>query len=1083
MRRVIEAIFTKTLSPDRRGVCRDLVRVCLVVLALSFAFHTASNRSTAAAAAEINYPTDGTAPVADEYAVPGADAILPAGSSGNRVVIDGDLGPSLSMGGMTVPHYGSAYGGAGSAEASGNTLELRSKANLAFGAGGFSLGGSASGNTVVVDGGVAPFGIMGAGAYGGDAIDNVVRFAGGLVGEIGVGYSPAGVASGNKAYMSGGQILAALTGGSSLTGSATGNLIEVTGGSIGTFAVSGYVYESGDATGNSLSFSGGVMGDDSLGAPKGFLAAGYATDGKVSGNDARISGGIVYGGTGSDDYGNPSGLQIPEGVYGGLAIEGDAEKNSLAVAGGDVYGFAAAGRTEEGDAVENTVAVSGGVLHEGIFGGAAFGTGDADANAIAVGGGSIYGPVHGGWALGGGDAEGNGVEVKGGNIIGPVVGGVSEMGKVTGNEVTISGGNLSTPDATDDENDIAGGVSEAGDAVGNRVTITGGNISAYDDVFGGIGEDGTVSGNVVRIAGGTMVVRGSIIGGSVNEGESKGNSVVVTGGNVSHDDYSLPGGGTHLVGGEAYGSAASASENSVEVSGGDVAVSNIVGGFVGVTGNSPLDATDNRVTISGGRVDANIYGGLTQGSGNAVRNTVTLTGAPVLSPGRVIQGGRAGTDADAFAGNTLNVWGYTGGTVGSVGNFEYYDFVLPSSTSGRPALTSSGTVTLGDGAARGSVVRISTAGVGAPLDVNRTITLIAADVMAVTGPAPTEAAGNHGELFRYDWALSLSGTSLSATLRSVSVNPLVKAMPEGVLGGMALVSQGADLASGQGVAAASSGARSASGLASFGAVMAGTSRYETGSRLDVNGVSLIAGLAWGSDLNPGRFVMGAFFEFGSGNYDTRNSLGGVASVDGDGDTDYVGGGILGRIDFGGAGSGNFYAEFSGRLGKAKNDFSSDDLRDRFGMSFDYDVDAMYYGAHLGAGYVWGIGGAVSLDLYGKYLWTRLKGDDFALPTGAPVEIRDVDSHRLRGGARLSYAVNDRVKTYVGAAFDHEFDGEAMVSVYGHYVPSPDLKGGTGIAELGVSIAPSDGIALELGVQGYAGKRKGVSGSLAIRFDF
>ena len=75
--------------------------------------------------------------------------------------------------------------------------------------------------------------------------------------------------------------------------------------------------------------------------------------------------------------------------------------------------------------------------------------------------------------------------------------------------------------------------------------------------------------------------------------------------------------------------------------------------------------------------------------------------------------------------------------------------------------------------------------------------------------------------------------------------------------------------------------------------------------------------------------------------------------------------------------------------------------------------------------------------------------------------------------------------YVGAAFDYEFDSKARGNVNGRGIDSPDIKGATGMGELGLAFKPSanSGLSLDLGVQGYTGKREGVSGSLQLKFEF
>jgi hypothetical protein len=58
-------------------------------------------------------------------------------------------------------------------------------------------------------------------------------------------------------------------------------------------------------------------------------------------------------------------------------------------------------------------------------------------------------------------------------------------------------------------------------------------------------------------------------------------------------------------------------------------------------------------------------------------------------------------------------------------------------------------------------------------------------------------------------------------------------------------------------------------------------------------------------------------------------------------------------------------------------------------------------------------------------------------------------------------------------------------VNGWNVGTPSLQGDTGMGQLGLSLKPSKDLPLsfDLGVQGYVGKREGVTGSLQLRFEF
>ena len=208
-------------------------------------------------------------------------------------------------------------------------------------------------------------------------------------------------------------------------------------------------------------------------------------------------------------------------------------------------------------------------------------------------------------------------------------------------------------------------------------------------------------------------------------------------------------------------------------------------------------------------------------------------------------------------------------------------------------------------------------------------------------------------------------------------------------------------------------------------------------------------------------------------------------VSGQGDVRYLGGGLLGRGDFKDTGPGHVYTEASVRTGGLRNEYRNDDLRDGMGRRAEYDSDSPYYGFHLGTGYIWRLTDSSSLDLYGKYFWTRMQGDSVTLSTGDPVKFEDTDSSRLRLGGRFTATGHEFANPYVGAAYEHEFDGEARASTRSYKINSPKLTGGTGIAEVGLLLKPSRTLPLSLdfGMQLHVGTREGVSGSLQIKYEF
>ncbi|MDR2550358.1 MAG: autotransporter outer membrane beta-barrel domain-containing protein [Desulfobulbus sp.] len=726
-------------------------------------------------------------------------------------------------------------------------------------------------------------------------------------------------------------------------------------------------------------------------------------------------------------------------------------------------------------ATGNSVAIIDSTVNNGVTAGgyAAVQSGDGTAtasnNKVTISGVSVVDQSFGGYAKsdsGAAQASGNSVTTDDNAQVISATGGVavsnSGIATASGNKVTISGVSIV------DRSLGGGAVSSSGSAQasGNNVTI-GGDAQVTSSIIGGhaVSDSGTAqaSGNSVAISDNAQVTS-SIIGGHAvsNSGTAQATNNTVTIGDVS------------IVTGSVYGGYADS--NGAGMSG---------------------EANNNKVTISGGTVSGSIYGGysLVDGhgeTGSATGNSVTIGGAPDLS-GADFYGGFVGTATtpvpgmDAFSGNTLNVFDYGGSAVQSVQNFQQYNFTFPV-TQNTPVLNVTGTAALGDGNGRSSTVTASTLGNTAPLRAGDRVTLIdaSAGTLNTTGFTQTQAQGQHSATLNYLWDLDTANNMLTATLSSVQARPQAKVLVEGFLSGLALVNQGADLAAGQGMRdAVLSSQETENGIGIFGALSGGWSEYDTGSHIEMSSISLLTGLSRGVDLIPGRLTVGAFFEYGSGSHDTYNAFSGI-DYNGDGDVDHLGGGIIGRLDFAEAGPGHVYTEASFRAGTVSNEYNNANLVDVAGhRAGGYDSDSGYYGLHAGLGYISHLNDTMSLDLYGKYFWTRVQGDDVALATGEPISFDDADSHRMRVGTRFAYAENITYTHYMGVAYEHEFDGEAGATTFGYAIDAPELAGGTGIGEVGMHIVPTNdpSLSLDMGLQAYVGTREGMTGSLQIRYEF
>ncbi|MDR1081555.1 MAG: autotransporter outer membrane beta-barrel domain-containing protein [Deltaproteobacteria bacterium] len=394
-------------------------------------------------------------------------------------------------------------------------------------------------------------------------------------------------------------------------------------------------------------------------------------------------------------------------------------------------------------------------------------------------------------------------------------------------------------------------------------------------------------------------------------------------------------------------------------------------------------------------------------------------------------------------------------------------------------------------------VNVGIEGSSSPLMMGDEVILIDASAGGLTADQVTASAdgtGMAGVTLQYEFGIRVESDRLIAKVTvGPSASTRAKPLSEGFLAGLALVGQGADLAGGQGTAEAVAAAERAgrrgtvdrTGPGVFAAIRGGKIRYDTGSHVDLESFSVMAGLSWGADFAPGRLTLGVFAEYGNGSYDTYNSFSDSAAMHGGGDVTHAGGGILGRMDFSEWRSGTFYAEAGFRAGHARTEFSSGDLRDASGRAASYDSSSPYFGMHAGFGRAQRLGDSAMLDVFAKCFWTRQEGDEVRLSTGDLVRFEDADSRRLRLGGRLTLALGIAASPYIGAAWEREFDGDARASANGYPMEAPSLRGGTGIGEIGVAFDPSESLPVsrDIGVQGYTGKREGVTGTFALKIEF
>lgn len=604
----------------------------------------------------------------------------------------------------------------------------------------------------------------------------------------------------------------------------------------------------------------------------------------------------------------------------------------------------------------------------------------------------------------------------------------------------------------------------------NKVTLTG--TTVREEVFGGFSAGaGQGSGQVTATAEDNTVVVGanSTVAGSVYGGDA---------------DVLQIGTGNLVL---------NASDNRVTISGGSTVNQNVFGGYGRAetygTGTVLVTANDNTVTIADAEVNGNVYGGFVMGDSpgdlhttvRATGNTVNITGNSTFSATTSIYGGFAGEsttgqippDNDVRTGNTLNFSTNAGISIKEVGNFQNYNFWLPASTTNGTTM-----VQTSEGAdLTGSTVTIKAIDPGAVLKAGDTVYLL--KTAGLTGqPVLTNSASiPQGYALQYDLTMGQNATDIYATVVGSSVNPKTKSFLEGRLAGLALVTQGADMVANQGMSSAIAAAEQQEGrLTVFGTVSGGTSRYDTGSHIDLDGFGLMAGVSGKQDNLAGA----VFVEGGWGSYDSHNNFSN-GSVKGDGDTHYYGVGLLGRATL----KNGMYLDGSFRIGKTSTDYTGKDYLDGAGNQAHFKSKVTYVSAHAGVGYMTPLNSVTDLDVSAKYLWSR-QGSDSVTVGSDPVSFDAENSQRLRGMAKVLRKVSPQLTVTGALGYEYEFDGKAKGTLYHMYsIDSPSLEGGSGLGEIGLEYKPQNNqrLSLEAKLSGYVGQREGIGGLVRMNYAF
>ncbi|WP_202108215.1 autotransporter outer membrane beta-barrel domain-containing protein [Succinivibrio dextrinosolvens] len=889
---------------------------------------------------------------------------------------------------------------------------------------------------------------------------------------------------------SGGEIIETVLGGSyvgSLGTTANHVIIDTDSTSLYADAIGGYsisgLTPGGLVRNNVLEVANG-------GTIKEYAFGGYAkNDSGVASSTANIvslkNGSTVmiaaYGGKAESKEGTASTTSNRVDLASGATVKGTTTSNRVdlvtgAIVNGWVVGGESSSETGTAWSKKNLVTISGIVkgnnVKNAIYGGSSYsaeGTANSSENRVIISKSGSGDHAYGGYA-----GSTRGVASATSNILN--VAGV--VTKAYGGYTTLG----------------LGEADKTANTINNILTISGSATDAYGGYASSRKGTATVSGNTV------IIEHGGLVG-------------------LNTENNALPDSSFTIVGLNAYGGWAEGSEYNSDNYGIAIATGNQVivkngaklghdaYGGIAYSYKTTATASGNTVYLDTGiNLNGSVYGGYAHGNGGAKANNNTVILGTNLKPDTLANAALFGGFAKAssadlaeISGNTLEIWAKNL-NVKSINNFDNYYFILPAGTQNGDTILK----IIGGTATALSPQTNFTAAVasGAEIYPGSRVTLInnenginnSSNNLLQSGiDYDTSLKGQKGVSLDYDFIISNDANNVYATVVDINASPKTKAVMEGRLGGLGVLNLGADLATGEGMRQAL-GATEPGGTASgtttvapFAAVSAGKQRLVTGSHVNVNSISGLAGVAARKNYDTMSVTGGGFFEFGYARNKTFNSTD-SGDVNGKGNAHYYGLGLLSRLNLTDTVLKNMYFEGSVRFGRIFNDWHTNDMVDRVtGKRAEFDSSNYYYGIHMGLGYVLQASDKLALDMYGKLLWSHLDGKKTKVAYDQ-YKFADIDSWRSRVGTRAGYTLNDKVDLYTGVAWEHEFNGDAKAkiihSTLSYDVPSPSTRGNSAVIDFGVafnSIKP--GLTLGAEVTGYIGKRQGLSGSLQAKYEF
>lgn len=152
---------------------------------------------------------------------------------------------------------------------------------------------------------------------------------------------------------------------------------------------------------------------------------------------------------------------------------------------------------------------------------------------------------------------------------------------------------------------------------------------------------------------------------------------------------------------------------------------------------------------------------------------------------------------------------------------------------------------------------------------------------------------------------------------------------------------------------------------------------------------------------------------------------------------------------------------------------------------------MYWGAHLGTCYALQMAD-VRTRAFVSYFFDARDKEDYEQAQGTASATRfdydGLNSHRIQIGGFAECALSDAFRPYVGLTFEQILSAEAKSTATDAQgslaLRGSDMEGNTGIVSLGWTTGnAADGFSFEAGLNGYFGKRRGVTGQVQANWRF